>query len=180
MLLMLAMCCGCVPGASVARKTKTRSDYVATVRSAKAVLPIAVEMEELFPVADHFITHYGFNDGPRVWNTEVFFGGRYTLTMQVDVEIDYSANKITKVGGEPKFSLTETRKVDILPDGRAQSWYNGQNQRRFGPAEWEKVYQTKGDFSALDVTINHDPVPNFEEDVSQARRDRVPVSLLDE
>ena len=40
-------------------------------------------MEALYGEGDNFITEYNFSSGPRLWNTEVFFGGRYTMDMQV-------------------------------------------------------------------------------------------------
>ena len=66
------------------------TDYRAAHLSAKQSLPIAVQMEELFGDADHFITHFGFSgQKANTWNTEVFFDGRYTITMQVEILIDY-------------------------------------------------------------------------------------------
>ena len=179
LLLIFSVCVGCAPDGCVARRSQNWNDYKATVRSARTVLPIAVQMEELFPVADHFITHFGFDSGPKMWNTEVFFGGRYKLTIQVDVEIDYKANKVTKVVGEPTFYLNEIEKIQILPDGRALTWYNSRNYKSFGSKEWEKIFQEKGDLSALGLTANPEAVQHFDEYVSQVRRDRIRVSLLD-
>src|SRR3569832_1380884 len=119
-------------------------------------------MEELYPVADHFITHFGFDDAPNMWNTEVFFGGRYTLTMQVDVEIDYDAKRVTKVFGEPKFYLHEAQNVEILPDGRAQVSYAGQHERTFGPNGWTKLYNSKGDLAVIDLRTENEPVKSFD------------------
>lgn len=176
---MLCMCVGCAPDGCIARRSQNWDEYKATVRSARAVLPIAVQMEEVFPIADHFITHFGFDSGPKMWNTEVFFGGRYTLTMQVDVEIDYKAKTITKVVGEPKFYLHEVQNIQILPDGRASSSYNSRNEKRFGSAEWEKIRQANGELSTLGLTANTEAVQHFDEYVSQWRRDRIRVSLVE-
>jgi hypothetical protein len=174
--LGVILLCGCD---LAAQNQKYWDDYKATVRSARAVIPIAVQMEELFPVADHFITEYGFDDKPKTWNTEVFFGSRYTLTMQVDVEIDYQVHKILRMVNEPKFYLHESKKIDILPDGRAETTYESDNEKRFGPKEWKKIYEKKAGFSAIGVQLNPTPVENFDENVVQWRRDRIPVSLLD-
>src|SRR5262249_19145710 len=56
-------------------RTFSTADYVATVRSAKTTLPIAVEIEQLFPdKTDHFITDYGKDRfsgvGIGQWNSE--------------------------------------------------------------------------------------------------------------
>jgi hypothetical protein len=85
-------------------------------------------MEEQFGTADHFITHFGSRGKTtNRWNTEVFFGGRYTLTMQVDVHVDYDKNQI-EVVGEPVFYLVEAESIDVFDDGRT----HGHIQAFFG------------------------------------------------
>jgi hypothetical protein len=153
-------------------------DYKATVHSARTVIPIAVQMEELFPVADHFITEYDFDDKPKVWNTVVYFGERYELAMQVTVEIDYESHKVIRMVDEPQFSLFESKRIDILSDGRAETTYKSENEKEFGPKEWRKIYEKGGDFSAIGVQLDPTPVEKFDESVAQMRRDRIPVSLL--
>jgi len=74
-------------------------------------------MEALFGEGDHFITHYGFSPGPKQWNTEVFFGGRYTLTLQVDVTIDNQKHLVLTNVTAPKFYLVEAGSLIWKPDG---------------------------------------------------------------
>ena len=139
-------------------------------------------MEELFPIADHFVTEFGFDKGPRKWNTEVFFGGRYTLTMQVDVEIDYEARRIIRLVGEPVFYLQEVENITLLPDGRAVAVYSIRSQRDkpFGLLEWNKIYKAKGDLSVIGFKTIATGVQHFDEHVLQIRRPRIAVSLLKE
>ena len=87
----------------------TIDDYFATHHSAKTRLPVAVEFESLFPgETDHFVTQYGFNryvgDRTNTWNSEAYFAGRYSLTMQVEVVVDYKDNSVMRAG-TPKFYL---------------------------------------------------------------------------
>src|SRR6266481_3389857 len=96
---VLASCGGC--------KQDTMSDYIQTVKSGLDTLPWPKEMEALFGEGDHFVTHYGFSLGPNKWNTEIFFGGRYTLTLQVDVDIDYKGDTIRSNVSPAKFYLWE-------------------------------------------------------------------------
>jgi hypothetical protein len=170
----------CITSGCGARHTKTVEDYKATVRSGKAALPIAVQMEEVFPVADHFITHYAMDSGPLAWNTEVFFGGRYILTMQVDVEVNYSTNTVTSTNQEPQFFLSEVESVDLLPDGRTSVTFRAENAERFGAREWARMYDNKGSLSAIGISVDTTEVENFDEHVAQRRRDRVRMSLLAE
>jgi hypothetical protein len=152
-------------------------DYKATVRSASTAIPVAVQMEKLFPEIDHFITHYGraFGEGPKVWNSEAYLGGRYYLTMQVDVDIDYTTRQVTQAG-DPKFYLTEYKKV--MPLGRGAYESTISRDFRFGPQEWKKLFAARGDFTVIGFTCDDSEVPCFSNEVAAVRRDRVPVSLL--
>jgi len=161
-----------------ARIKQTLDDYKATVRSARTALPIAVQIEETFPVADHFITSYALEAGPRTWQTDVYFGGRYNLGMAVDVQIDYSSRTLKRIG-EPKFYLEEVTQIDILPDGRVESTYHGVH-KQFGEKEWGELYMAKGDLSVLGVAVNRQKVENWGRFVAASRRDRIVVSLLEE
>ena len=156
----------------------TMDDYLATHRSAATRLPIAVEFEKLFPgQTDHFITQYGFNryggDRTNTWNSEAYFGGRYSLTMQVEVTVDYAKRTIT-LAGEPVFYLEEITRVD----GTSASY--GGLHARFGEKEWSKAYQAGGNFSLIGLKLDtRSPVPHFNDFVNAMRRPRIPVTLLE-
>jgi len=165
--------CGCAGSAG------GMGGYKATVRSARDALPVAREMEEVFHEVDHFITHYGFGKQPLVWNTEAHFGGRYILTMQVPVNIDYGARTV-KQSGSPKFYLVEVTKVDRLSDGRFMASTDGGAGMEFTEHEWKEVYESNGDLSVLGITVNEEELPNFKDYVAAVREPRVPVSLLND
>jgi len=154
-------------------------DYLATHRSAATRLPIAVEFEKLFPGhTDHFISQYGFNrnggDRTNTWNSEAYFDGRYALTMQTEVVVDYQ-NHTVKSSGESPFYLVEH--YFICPDLSSRE----REVAKFGKAEWEKLYASGGDFSVIGVHIVKDqPVANFDAMAQTWRRPRIPVTLLDE
>lgn len=149
-------------------------DYKQTVRSGLATLPWPKEMEALFGEGDHFITHYGFSPGPKEWNTEVYFGGRYRLTMQVDVEIDYKKHTIEKYTSPPKFYLWE-----IGPLTREKGEVFGAkiaNQWVFDEAKWRKLVEATGDWTAIGLSVKKDnPIPGFDEYVKGWRAPRVQV-----
>jgi hypothetical protein len=77
------------------------SDYKETVWSGIATRPWPTEMEALFGEGDDFITEYGFSAEPRVWSAEIYFCGRYRLTMQVGLEVDYDNHIVTKHTSPP-------------------------------------------------------------------------------
>lgn len=160
---------------------KSKADYVKTVESARHVIETAVQMEQLFRTADHFITEYGFKSGPRIWNTEVYFGGRYRLTMQVEIEIDYNRDRIIRTLTEPQFHLTEVGKIEVLADGRVYSEnVKKPGQETFGLPEWRRVFAAGGDWSVIGFTIDKSSVQHFDEFVEAWRRPRIAVSLIDE
>src|SRR5262249_13457368 len=129
-------------------QASTIEDYVPTCESAATRLPIAVEFEKLFPnETDHFITHYGFNrnggDRTNTWNSEAHFYGRYQLTMQIEVVVDYKSNTVTRAG-EPEFFLCEHYQIDGTDlSSRVREI------SRFGEPEWRKLVNSNGDFTAI-------------------------------
>jgi hypothetical protein len=148
--------------------------YVATHESAITRLPIAVQFEELFPgKTDHFITHYGFSgEATNLWNSEAYFNGRYSLTMQIPVTVDYRHNTITPAG-DPVYYLEEITQYD---GGLAR--YGGLHAR-FGNDEWENLYNSHGDFAVIGLAVKSDaPIPNFEKLVDAVRAPLIPISLL--
>jgi len=156
------------------QRNSAMDNYKATVASARTAVPVAVEMEQVFPETDHFITHFGFDAEPKTWNTVSYFGDRYSLTMQVKVDIDYSARQITQIG-EPEFFLTEVGKIVPLGNGR----FEGHIARnlQFDLVEWRKLFGHRGDLSAIGFVAKEGKVPYFWDAVAAARRDVVRVQL---
>ena len=113
-------------------------------------------MEELYEDCRHFIT-YGQNRVP-LFNSVAYFGDRYELTMQVPVKID--SEKTGATIGSPKFFLSQVSAVDISPSGQVTTSFDG--GLNFERAEWQKVYQSNGDFSKIGFTIDPTAVPGFQ------------------
>jgi hypothetical protein len=124
----------------------------------QALIPPAREMGETFVDCRHYIVYgkYAGEDTP-LFNTTAYFGDRYELTMQVPVQIDSpTAGHMT---GIPTFSLQEVGSISI-DDGQVSTSFS--RSMEFGPAEWVKLYQAKGDLKAIGFTVNPLPVPNFQ------------------
>lgn len=152
--------------------SSSMEDYKETVHNGISTVPHVQEIQRLFPkeATDHFITHYGFDKSkPVTWNTEVFFGGRYVLTYQVDVIVDYERKLVSKTVSPPKFAWREATNISTHPIGA--DFGAGDF---FGEAEWSKVLAAKGDFTTIGWMVKTNmPVPNFEKYVDAVRRDRV-------
>ena len=147
------------------RRDNQMSDYIQTVKSGINSLPWPKEMEALFGEGDHFITHYGFSPGPKEWHTDIFFGGRYELALQVDVEIDYEKNLVKTNTSPPKFYLSEVESLIRKPNRPvgakiAHEWI-------LDEAKWKKLVQSKGDWSAIGIPVKtNSPIPGFDEYVN--------------
>jgi len=140
--------------------------YKKAVRSGLAAIPEAQQIEELLGDSDHFISFHGSRSVGNDWNTEVYFYGRYTLTMQVAVRMGHGFDKVLEVLDEPKFYLVEVSSIEFVgKDGQLSvSSAEGDDwPYPFTANDWEKVYQAKGDFSVIGIDLKKDqPVKNFE------------------
>lgn len=125
------------------------------VHSGYALIPQAAKIDALVGPARHQVSNYREqNEGE--WISTAYFGGRYELTMHLQVKFDTETSRITRLLEEPKFMLGEITEVQ----GRGVSY--GQ-WHHFGPAEWEQVVQAGGDFSAIGIALDLDhPLPGFE------------------
>src|SRR5688500_8262012 len=77
---------------------------------------------QLFPDAEHFITHYSGTSGPRIWNSHVLLHERYVLHMHVDMALDDSGVKVT-AKSPPKYYLREVTNVSVMPPGQISGSY---------------------------------------------------------
>jgi hypothetical protein len=133
--------------------------YEATVRSARKAIPIAVQIEELFPETYHFIRQYDGSPNAGPWTSQAYIGGRYFLTVQVDIDIDYKAYRVIPKG-EPKILLQEYK--EIRPTSGGGYATDAGDLYWLTKAQWEQVYKSRGDFSVVGITVNPNPVPNFD------------------
>lgn len=167
----VALLRGCSPSSSM-------SDYKATVRDGIKSVPYVREIERIFSncPTDHFITQFGFDKTqPVLWNTEVFFGGRYVFTYQVFVSIDYTRNRVLKTVGVPKFYLVQVSKV--FNDSPETIGADFDADYKFDARDWEKIVAAKGDFSVVGITLdtNHF-VPRFDDFVQSLRTNLIQVN----
>jgi hypothetical protein len=155
-----------------------QDEYVRTVKSARSAIPVALQIETTFDEVDHTITHYGFrNQRSNQWNTNAYFGGRYQIHMTVDVEIDYSNFTVRQLG-EPEFRLYEYSKIyDPYGDKEVYGGTVGR-QIEFSVEDWQKVFESKGDFSVIGVALLQNvPLKDFDRFVAGWRRDIIPIRL---
>lgn len=155
----------------------TRAGYRKAVLSGLKTIPEAKQIEELLGDSDHFISYHGSRELGNEWYTEVHFGGRYSLTMQVPVRMGRDFDEVLEVIGDPTFLFLEANA--IIEDGRGVT-FDRSAERRFTAKEWAEIYEAKGDFSVIGITLKQDePLEGFDKYVENVRKDHIKVKAED-
>jgi hypothetical protein len=148
--------------------------YQMAVKSGFAVVPHAQQMERLFGDADHFITHFGSASRIKRWSSQVFFAGRYRLTVQVDVMLAEDGRRVIGISGEPDIHLHEIQSVTTDANGQLAAQIG--EQWTLTSDDWIKLVESEGDFNAVGLTLDLDnPTPGFQKFVAATRKDRIKV-----
>jgi hypothetical protein len=144
------------------------------MKSGLNTLPWPKEMEALFGEGDHFVTDYGSSSGAKEWHTQVFFGGRYKLSLQVNVDIDYRSHTIKGNVSQPKFSLLEVG--SLIRGAKGVRGADIAGQWILDEAKWKTLVKANGDWSAIGIPVNtNSPIPGFDEYVEGWRSPRVKI-----
>jgi len=138
------------------------------------VVDPALEMEQFFGEADHFITFPESTVGHE-WHSVVYIHGRYKLHMKVHVELNNSTYRVEGMLDEPVFYLFEMDHRDSGGSGdQVGMAFKGQSV--FGIEEWRRLVDAGGDFSAIGIKVVPDnPVPGVEAYIEACRKDLVRV-----
>jgi len=143
----------------------------AVVRHGVEVLIFPKEVESLFGATnvDHFISNFGSQGLPQIWNSVTYFANRYKLSLQVPVAIDYDKCRLIGATNSAMVQVNEVVKVEISTSGIAAARMKG--QWRLNENEWKWLVKNKGDWSVVGVPIlTNAPVKGFDEYVRQGRQ----------
>jgi len=147
---------------SISKSSFTNEDYKKALENGLRTIPAVHDFQEIFPKTLNSYTYWTGELGPTTLNSSTALYNRYELTLQVKASLDKTRTKVIGYG-EPEFFLLELGDITFRPDGTT-SISPGDLQKRFGPKEWNKLYEAGGDFSVLGIELVKDkPVPNFEE-----------------
>ena len=128
--------------------------------AARSTAPYVSDFVRLFPKAE---VHYRNFDASTGFDVTVDLHERYELTMQLPVRFDALSRSVSGYG-EPHFYLWEVASVNRNKSGIAETRFNPAGERRFGSAEWNKIVESGGNFSAIGYTIiSNQPVPGFKD-----------------
>jgi hypothetical protein len=132
----------------------------AALRNGVSEIEPIKQFAEMYPEAEHTISHFSAGDGSESWTSTVGLHGRYVFTVQVDVRLNWSLRHVASFG-TAKYVLNEIESVGLGTSGQASittkdSWH-------FGPDRWEAVYHARGDLRALGIDVITDrPIPHFD------------------
>lgn len=146
----------------MSKSSFTNEDYKKALENGVRTTPTVHEFQEIFPGTLNFYTYWTGELGPTILNSSTALYNRYELTLRVRVSLDKTRTKVIGYS-KPEFHLLELGDISFRPDGTTYI-SSGDLQKRFGPKEWNKLYESGGDFSVVDIELLKDkPVPNFEE-----------------
>jgi hypothetical protein len=157
------------------------------VLSSQPLLPAAVQIEEMFPLAGHHIdrsVRKGKGDDrdlrEATFITQAYFADRYHLRMEAPVELDDDDVLITGLRGEPTFVLREIAAMERSNGRLSLDPVWRQPEHRFDLAAWNKVIAAQGDFSAIGIEIDPTPVPDARIYIDRLRAHTAAHSLVRE
>jgi hypothetical protein len=137
---------GCLVAAFVGCKGGDTSAYVAAMESGTATIPWVQEFAALFPHAEHSIVHHSGESGETLWQSQVQLRGRYTLTMELQIDLDGKRRQVVRFG-EPFFVLVQTLQSESRADGTVVERHG--TFRKFGASEWEKLRKANGEMAVI-------------------------------
>jgi hypothetical protein len=139
---------------------------------------VVYEFREIFPTKMITLSSYRIPSVKQSLVVETSLYSKYEFRLGMDVEFDKSWVEVVRFG-EPLFQLDVVLAVEQLEDGRFSVSYTEGSQRRFGEQEWKKLYEARGDFSVLGISLRKDqPVPLFDE-YWKAQESRFAANLCD-
>ena len=134
--------------------------YRNAVRTGRPLIGPAMEMEKQFPNTEHMLIMYGSKTtAEHEWQSVAFFGGRYVLTMTVNVILSSDGKSIVKTDGEPKFYLWVCKQM--LDGGGAL--YHPSREQHFGVQKWTEFRDSGYDPRILDPGYDGSTLPNFDQ-----------------
>ncbi len=133
--------------------------YRSAIRSGRTLIAPTLEMEKQFVKTQQMLIMYGSNRSRLYeWQSVAFLGGRYELTMSVQVILSSDGTKVVKVDGEPKFDLWVCH--EIHPGGGVS--YAPSRAQQFRVQKWNEFRDSGYDPKILDPAYDGSTLPDFD------------------
>ena len=134
--------------------------YRSAVRSGRSLIGPALDMEKQFSDTEHMLIMYGATGSKHEWQTVSFFGGRYELTMSVDVFLNSNGTSVLRVDDNPRFSMSVYRSIEAKGDSAAVDKSRG---TEFTIDKWLAFKESGFDLKILDPAYDGSVLPYFKE-----------------
>ena len=144
--------------------------YRSAIQSGRKIIAPALEMEKQFPKTEHMLIMYGgTGSAQHEWQTVSYFGGRYELTMTVDVMLSDDGKTVETVIREPTFDLNVCSKIS----SDLGCLYQGSKHQEFGIDKWNQLRDSGFDLKIMDSQFDGSVLKNFDafaDTVQQSRK----------
>jgi hypothetical protein len=140
-----------------------KDQRVAILASVRKSVPFFGEFQQLFPDARTSLEEGQSGRTRSFWTFKVRVGlyGRYVLEAELQVITDTDGLLVLSTG-KPKVILLEIRSIIEDGNGGVEVHYEPTGQVRFGAAEWRRLVEVGGDFSAIGYhMVTTAPFRNF-------------------
>lgn len=129
----------------------------AALDAVRGSAPYVSDFVRLFPGASVSYHYFDGNDVPG-YDVEVDLHARYQFDMRLPVNFDSHRSKVIGYG-RPVFYLGE-----IASQNGRETTFNPVGARQFGSAEWQKVLEHNGDFSAIGyIMVTNIPIAGYKD-----------------
>jgi len=135
--------------------------YRKAIRSGRSTLTAALEMENQFSNTEHILIMYGATGkAEHEWHTISCFGGRYELTMIVDVVLNTDGTAVLRASEPPTFILWVCQ--DTGADGGGAT-FDSSREQKFGLEKWTAFKESGFDLKLLDPSYDGSVLEDFDE-----------------
>ena len=110
----------------------------------------AVAFRTLFPNTHEFLTYFDGYYGEPQWNSTALLHGRYVLTLQCKIDVDYARSAVTNYQ-PPRVFLTEIVSLERLPGGQLSATHG--TNFSFDLEQWKRLVESHGNFESLGVSL---------------------------
>ena len=123
------------------------------VRHGLQTLLVPKEIESIFGTTnvDHFISGFGSKRRVPKWNSVAYFLGRYRLTFQVPIAIDYVKCRFSGATSPATFQINEVIEAHISTSGIAGATMKG--QWFLNENDWNLLVKSKCDWAIVKLPI---------------------------
>ena len=135
-------------------------NYNSVLTSGSQKITEAVAFRTLFSNTHEFLTYFDGYYGEPQWNSKALLHGRYVLTLQCKIGVDYAKSAVTNYQ-TPRIFLTEIVSLERLASGQTSATHG--TNLTFNIDQWKQLMESHGAFESLGVNLStNSPIDGLE------------------